>query len=84
MTGAHIGDDQRVFPQLALGVAAADPRQFGNRRFEQADRAVIVACRKRPDAAAELDRAAARRQLAVGRARFQLGQSRVQRITACH
>ena len=60
-TGAHIGDDQRVFPQLALGMAAADPRQFGNRRFKQAYRTVIVACRKRPDAATELDRAAARR-----------------------
>ena len=79
-----MGDDQCIFPQFALGVAAADPRQFGNRRLEQTDRAVIVACRKRPDAATELDRAAARRQLAVGGARFQLGQPRVEGITACH
>ena len=52
--------------------------------FEQADRAVIVACRKCTDAATELDRAAARRQLAVGGARFQLGQSCAKCIAACH
>ena len=40
-------------------MASADPRQFGNSRFEQADRTFIVACGKRPDAATELDRAAA-------------------------
>ena len=33
--GAQIRDDQRVFPQFALGVAAADPRQLGNRRFQK-------------------------------------------------
>ena len=66
------------------GSTAADPGQFGNRRFEQADRAVIVAFGERPDAATEIDRAAAWRQLAVGRARFQLRQSRIQCIAAGH
>ena len=51
---------------------ARDDQQTA-RAFEQADRTVIVACGERPDAATEIDCAAARRQLAVGCARFQLG-----------
>ena len=84
VAGAQTGYDQRVFPQFALGVAAADPGQFRDRRLEQSDRAVMVALGERLDAAAELDRGAARRQLAGGFALLQLRQSGVEGVAAGH
>ena len=82
VSAAQIRHDQRVLPQFALGVAAADPHQFGHCGFEQADRTVIVAVGEGAHAAAEVDGRAARRQFAVGGAGFQLRQSCFQRLAA--
>ena len=72
---AQAGYDQRVLPEFALGMAASDPRQFGHQRFEDADRAGMVAFGEGLDAAAEVDRARTWSKLAVGLPRLHLRQS---------
>ena len=82
MPAAQISHDQRILPQFALGVAAADPHHVCHCGLQQADRSIIIAAGEGPHAAADVDRSLARRQSAVGGAGFQLRQPRIQRLAS--
>ena len=55
VSATQTSNDQSVLPQLALRMAAADPHHRGHQRFKDADRVLIVALGKCPNAATKVD-----------------------------
>ncbi len=82
MSGAQIGNDQGILPQLTLGMAAADPHNRGHQRLEAADRVFVVAFGERSNAVTKLDGGGTRGELAVGVPSFHLRQSGCQHPAA--
>ena len=83
MSCAQACHDKGVFPQFALGMAAADPHQLRHQRLEDADGALMIAIGESLHAATEADRSFARGELAAGGTRFHLRQSCLQTFGIC-